>query len=869
VTDDRPFLVDTATARVTELGWTLRGVWHPILGVARDASGTLVGLDPAGVEESWLSIEAYPPLGPWEDGRLPALVGAVEAGLAASRLVDDDAGALRAMALRVAGLAHTWHLSAQVEGRGSEVGELLTWLTQGHFTFFGYRYYRVDQDAYRPDLPTGLGLLRHASGDEFHARLAGRDDHRLLVVTRDSRRSPLQRSGFLDYVGVREFDTAGRIVGEHRFLGVSNPGADAEPLGGVPVLGPKAARIRSLLEYDPDSHSGQVVEQTLASFPRHLLFEGDPETLAADIARAAGIQERGSAGLLLRPGCLRSVLDCPDLPAARRLPHGGARTHREGPAGAPGGRLAGVPGVGDRFPDGPADAGGEDRPGPCAPAHLDTDALQADVIAATRGWTDDFNDAAAHLPAQARGVTFGDAYQSAHEPWQGVADLLLANQLTGPDDLRFVIYRPNDPGDAADLRFKVITAQRMSLSRVMPHLDALGLDVLDERPFHWDLRGAPVSLLRLRLHAARRADADRLDAGRPRPVRRRVRGVLSGPRARRAAQPAGHQRGADLGAGRPGCGASPATCGRRASPSASLTSQTRSMPTPRSPPHWSTPSPCGSTRIAARAPTPSGVAFEGALAAIESGLDEVSSLDQDRILRLFVAVLRAMQRTNAFVPGQEALAFKLDPTELDVVAPAAARPRDLRLQPARRGRAPAVRGRGARRPALVRPPRGLPHRGAGTGQGADGEEHGDRAGGRQGRVRAAAAPRPARRPRRLAGRGAGLLPHLRGRTAQRHRQPPGRGAVVPPARVVRHDGDDTYLVVAADKGTAAFSDLANDIAVRRGFWLGDAFASGGSVGYDHKGMGITARGAWESVKRHFYEAGLDCQAHDFTVRRHR
>ena len=95
------------------------------------------------------------------------------------------------------------------------------------------------------------------------------------------------------------------------------------------------------------------------------------------------------------------------------------------------------------------------------------------------------------------------------------------------------------------------------------------------------------------------------------------------------------------------------------------------------------------------------------------------------------------------------------------------------------------------------------------------------------------------------------------------------GAVVPPRRVVRHDGDDPYLVVAADKGTATFSDIANGISADYGFWLGDAFASGGSVGYDHKAMGITARGAWESVKRHFRELGVDTQSQDFTVRRHR
>ena len=91
------------------------------------------------------------------------------------------------------------------------------------------------------------------------------------------------------------------------------------------------------------------------------------------------------------------------------------------------------------------------------------------------------------------------------------------------------------------------------------------------------------------------------------------------------------------------------------------------------------------------------------------------------------------------------------------------------------------------------------------------------------------------------------------------------GELVPPKQVVRLDKDDPYLVVAADKGTATFSDIANGISEKYNFWLGDAFASGGSVGYDHKKMGITAKGAWESVKRHFMEMGIDCQITDFTA----
>ena len=132
-----------------------------------------------------------------------------------------------------------------------------------------------------------------------------------------------------------------------------------------------------------------------------------------------------------------------------------------------------------------------------------------------------------------------------------------------------------------------------------------------------------------------------------------------------------------------------------------------------------------------------------------------------------------------------------------------------------------------------------------------------------------AAARPGGRPRGMAGRGRRLLQDVHLAACSTSPTTCVGGEVVPPPRVVRHDGDDPYLVVAADKGTATFSDIANGVAKDYGFWLGDAFASGGSVGYDHKAMGITARGAWESVKRHFRELGIDCQSEDFTVRRHR
>ena len=201
-------------------------------------------------------------------------------------------------------------------------------------------------------------------------------------------------------------------------------------------------------------------------------------------------------------------------------------------------------------------------------------------------------------------------------------------------------------------------------------------------------------------------------------------------------------------------------------------------------------------------------------------------------------------------------------------AGAAAVARDLRLRAGGRGRASALRPGGARRPALVGPRAGLPHRGARPGQGAAGEERRHRAGRRQGRL-LPEAPAGRRQPRR----------DLRGRHARPTstsspaccRSPTISTATRSCRRqdVVRRDSDDPYFVVAADKGTATFSDTANAISQKHGFWLDDAFASGGSAGYDHKKMGITARGAWEAVKRHFREMNRDIQTDALHRRRRR
>ena len=253
---------------------------------------------------------------------------------------------------------------------------------------------------------------------------------------------------------------------------------------------------------------------------------------------------------------------------------------------------------------------------------------------------------------------------------------------------------------------------------------------------------------------------------------------------------------------------------------------------------------------------------------ITAALDAVASLDRDRILRTFLTMILATLRTNYFQTDGSGnpkswLSFKLDPTSVpDLPMP---RPRfeiwvysprvegvHLRFGPVARGGLRWSDRREDFRTEVL---------GLVKAQTVKNASH--RAGGCQGRLHRQATRRRSLQPRSGDGRGHRVLYDVHSRAARRHRQPRRRG--IAPADVVRHDGDDPYLVVAADKGTATFSDIANGIAADYGFWLGDAFASGGSSGYDHKAMGITARGAWVSVQRHFREMGVDVQREDITV----
>ena len=861
VTEDRPYIVDTVTMDLTELGWTVRSIRHPILAVTRDAEGVLTGVDDAtgpGTRESWLSVEAYPPLGTAADELGDATHALLAEGLSAARAAHDDLAALR-IRLEEA-ITHVEESNQPIdEAWVRRIAGLLRWMDEDHFELLGYREYTVSGERFTAVPGTGLGLLRDAGDDPFHATQITPDPE-VMVVTKDSRRSPVHRSGNLDYVAVRSYTPQGELVGERRFLGLWSSRAYSEPVLSIPLVKDKATWVWEKLGLDPASHNGELAREAMASLPRDNWFADTVDDLVGLVRRIAGVQDQRHTRLIVQRAphgrfwsCFvyvprdryRTVTRERITNLLRERLGGDSVEFRALVNESQMARLLLIV----RLPDG-------------VEPDVDWAGLEAEVARASRSWDDDFNDVADTLPAEQRGVEFGEAYESAYTAKQALADLKLANELTGPDDLRFALFKPDAALDDADLRFKVITRSTMSLSRVMPHLDALGVTVIDERPFMWDLRGEPVWVYDFGFNlppGQTLADWELPDRERfAEAFAASYTGLAHAGKLNRlvmTAQLTWEQvtwlRGIARYLQQAGIPYSQVyvAAALNANPdiaAAIVTAfQTRFDPGEHG-------------TMEARAED-----LGHEVADILNALDAVESLDQDRILRMFVSVLLAIKRTNAFAEDRPALAFKIAPGELDLL-PEPRPAHEIFVY------SPRVQGVHLRYGKVAR----------------GGLRWSDRAEDFRtevlGLVKAQMVKNtvivpvgakggfvPQNLPDPRVDRAAWLaegvacyeifissLLSLTDNLVD--------GEVVPPPDVVRHDEDDTYLVVAADKGTASFSDIANRIALQRGFWLGDAFASGGSVGYDHKGMGITARGAWESVKRHFYELGIDCQAEDFT-----
>ncbi|RII19863.1 NAD-specific glutamate dehydrogenase [Streptomyces sp. YIM 130001] len=901
VTDDMPFLVDSVTNELSRQNRGIHVVIHPQVTVRRDVTGKLIELLPEGAKdgshdtltESWIHVEIDRET---DRSDLKQITLDLVRVLSDVREAVEDWEKMREAALRIADELPSEPTAADLQNQEvEEARELLRWLAADHFTFLGYREYHLNEDDSLGALPgTGLGVLRadpHHTGEDVHghpvspsfnrlpadARAKARE-HRLLVLTKANSRATVHRPSYLDYVGVKKFDDEGNVVGERRFLGLFSSAAYTESVRRVPVIRRKVAEVLKGAGFSPNSHDGRDLLQILETYPRDELFQTPPDELRAIVTSVLYLQERRRLRLYLRKDEYGRYYS-----ALVYLPRDRYTT---------GVRLRIIDILKEELQGASVDFTAWNTESILSRLHFvvrvkqgtelpeltdaDTERIEARLVDAARSWADGFAEAlnselgeeraAALLRKYAGG--FPEGYKADHNPRAAVADLTHLEQLAAEGKgFALSLYEPVGAGPG-ERRFKIYRdGGQVSLSAVLPVLQKLGCEVVDERPYE--------------LRRSDRSTAWIYDFGLRMPKSNGNGDYLADDARERFQQAfAAVWTGQAENDGFNSLVLAAGLTWRQAMVVRAYAKYLRQAGSKFSQDymedtlHYNV----HTTRLlvslfeARMSPDRQRAGTElidGLLEEVDGALDQVASLDEDRILRSFLTVIKATLRTNFF---QEAsggvphsyVSMKFDPQAIpDLPAPRPAfeiwvySPRvegvHLRFGKVARGglrwsdRREDFRTEilGLVKAQMVKNTVIVPV-------------------GAKGGFVAKQLPDPAKDRDAWLAEGVASYKMFISALLDITDNMVG-GEIVPPADVVRHDEDDTYLVVAADKGTATFSDIANKVAESYNFWLGDAFASGGSAGYDHKGMGITARGAWESVKRHFRELGHDSQTEDFTA----
>ncbi len=880
--EDRPFLLSTLTDELERTGHRVVRSLHPIVGVERGADGRLTGIVAARTadqRESLVHLEL-------DDGSDPAQDDELIANL--HRLIDDviratdDFDAMRRRLTVLADELRSGAWPATEPEEAEEVADLLRWLRDGNLVLLGMREYRfsgpVGDEHVQVDPDSGLGLLRDADTSRFREPVAvaslpahirsGLPTTPLLMVTRTSRPSTVQRRVRMEYLALTRRDTSGRPDREYRILGLFTRSALAQPARTTPVLRRKLATILDREDVVPGSHDEGVLTAMFQALPKDELFQASTDTLQAMLVDLLRSEEHGEVRTLVRPDLRTSsvsvVVAVPRERYGTQLRHR-IQAHLVERYGAD--RVDVELSLADR-----QDAlvrfllHLEDRRIPEVPITE----LRREIRALSRSWLDDVVHrlkTGSHDEVTRRGLlTLAErlprSYQDVASIDDALADLHLLHALERSPDPIVVSFRPDHAPGTARLRVAK-EGPVLELSAFLPILESLGLTVVEEVP-HRLIGGEPLSLHDFGVRATGidpDTDGDRLADM----VLAAWRGHLTVDALNQLVLVAGltWRQVAILRAYR------------------RLRRQLGTAFTPEYVNDTIVAHPDIARALidlfdARFAPEDALLGREAdrevleaaAHAAVVTACDALTRLDHDRILRGLLELMDATLRTNAFRDdayadgsGEPYLSFKLDPSLIsEVPLPVPHRevfvhsPRvegiHLRGGPvARGGLRWSDRRDDVRTEVLDLVKAQILKNGLIVPTGAKGgfvltHEPED----------PAALRDEIRRQYVTFVRGLlDLTDDLDG------------DALVPPPGVVRRDGDDPYLVVAADRGTATFSDTANALAQRYGYWLDDAFASGGSNGYDHKALGVTAKGAWLAVARHFRELGLDVQSDPITV----
>ena len=888
VNDDMPFLVDSVMSELTARHAQVRLVVHPILAVSRDAAGNIekVSADEpvadGGRRESFIHVH----LDRIQDvATQNTLIVGLEQVLADVSVAVQD---WRPMLARVGEVIAELKAGPVPvpEAEQKEAVDFLEWLVAENFTFLGIREYRIAGPNRDPVVvpESGLGVLRKADAQELKGR-SGQEvilrglhtfysEPSALLITKASMRSRVHRRVFMEMVSVKRFDAHGNVSGEVRIVGLFTSSAYTRSTRSIPYLRRKVDALLKRTRFTPSGHSGKALVNVLETYPRDDLFRIGDELLFDFAMLILQLDERPRVRVLARRDRFdRFMSVLVYLPRARS-----SNDVVEAVGDLLAARYKGhVSGLNLFFPE-----------GPMVRAHFiiarsaepiedpDRDELENGVSAIVRTWGDGLGEelARSQEPGRARKLferyrkAFSASFRDRYSPEIAVDNIRTIESLSAERPLSVDFHARHGHEDHC-VGLKVWSyGGAIPLSSRVPMLENMGFKVVDERTY--EIRPGTPAGTHVWLHDMSLESAD----GTPIDVEAQqaalescflmvMRGIAENDGYNALVLKAGLQW-------------------RDIVLIRSISRFLRQVRLPFSQDYmWATlrAHPQITSQIVALFdarfhPRPDESKARAAreteiVAAIEAALEKVPSLDEDRILRHFVNAVQSALRTNFYQIGEDGhpkqqVAIKYESGKLTTLpAPRplyeifvysprvegvhlrfgkvarggirwSDRPQDFRTEVLGLVKAQQVKN------AVIVPvgakggfvPKHLP----------------------VGGTREAIAAEGIAAYKLFIGSMLDVTDNLS-----------PEGVVVPPDNVVRHDSDDPYLVVAADKGTATFSDTANEISISRNFWLGDAFASGGSAGYDHKKMGITARGAWEAVKRHFREMDVDIGVTHFTV----
>jgi glutamate dehydrogenase len=887
---DIPFLVDSLSEELKRMDLKIRRLYHPVVATERDNKGNLQNLytlksDPKGKAESVIQFQ----IAKKNESQIEEIKANLEKILLSVKIAVDDWGnILRKVNYVVTEIsASAGYLSSsysntqknQINDNALEIKEFLEWLKDGNFVFLGYTEYHRGKKG-QPELlkESSLGILKiedplltPRDWDIVDGNPLLGKNRQLIDITKANRKSQVHRPVHMDYIGIKRLNEKGEVIGEHKFLGLFTSSVYYQSAKNIPIIRKKIESIHEKSGFAELGHSSKALSAILEDFPRDELLQSSENDLFETALGIVLLNVQPKVRLFVRKDEFERFLSCiifipkENMSTALRLKmediltkafNGNVANHYTQVTESHLARLQIII-----------------KTTPGSIPEYDEKELEKQLASAARRWTDELHEFLCNRFGEDKGEEFFDnykeafsvSYQNRFSVQDAYYDILQIEKIIGGKHVSFDIYESLE-GTEDIFEFKIYTNNKqIRLSHIMPILENMGLSTLDEhtyvaKPLSTTIQGVWIHRFRFIVIGVKKPKLSEIKDNFEQAIFKTWEGHIQNDALNKLILLA-NLKWRDVTMVRAYCkflqqsrfAYSQAYIQSALCNHPKLTAKLVNLFYSRFDPEY------GANRQAAE------TSIQGE---IESILSTVSDLAEDRVIRGVYELISATLRTNFFQKnGENAykdyISFKLSSAKISWLP--APKPFVEIFVYSSRVEGVHLRGGKVARGGLRWSDRTEDFRTEVLGlmKAQMTKNSVIIPVGSKGGFVVKQAPETGGREAFMAEGIECYKTFLRGLLDVTDNLVGGK--IQPPKDVVRHDQDDAYLVVAADKGTATFSDIANSVSAEYNFWLGDAFASGGSVGYDHKKMGITARGAWISVERHFKEAGVNINKDDFTV----